>query len=148
MAATYTHIGGLAIVGYQHYGKDFEHRDRKHGKRHALNREGYRKYKAICGEAVPLDSSDQFDQMGLNPICKAADGKITCKKCLAMKPVVGPMPTERWYRILFEANGIVKCWTSSFLRFDRHAIEKFEKHLADQGASRVWVEEFDKEITD
>jgi hypothetical protein len=76
---TYTHVGRLGYTG--HYAVQLD-TIRKPGKRHALNLDGYRTYKALCGVIVPLDSDDH-QASGQHEVSPAGDGgRVTCKRCL------------------------------------------------------------------
>lgn len=104
---TYTHVGRLARVGHQHYGRHFEHWDTRRGSVHALNRVGYEKYRAVCGVIVELASSNSHDQGGENPIDLAGTRPVTCRRCRAAKPEAVPyVPARRpvWV-VMVEGDG-------------------------------------------
>lgn len=145
--ATYTHVGQLAAVGYQARGRDFNHYPAAAGRRHALNRTGLRDYTALCGVAVPGDSSDARDQGGSNPICKASQGVVSCKACLRRKPVVAaPKVTTVFVVRYATADGAAHRWSSHPVEFlAAEVVERWTAAIASGredrlGAVRVWAE--------
>lgn len=138
--ATYTHVGCRAAVGYQHTGKDYAHYEKQGGRRHALNASGYRCYVSLCGETVHEDSNDHHDQGGKNPIWTASEGTVTCKRCLARKPVVADPKVETLYRVMYTTPGCPEpsCWTSGKRRFDASAEQWSEFLRTKRDADRVW----------
>jgi hypothetical protein len=137
---TYTHVGCRAAVGYQHCGRDFNHYAGRGGRMHALNAEGCRRYRAVCGATVAEDSDDEHDQGGRNPVVPASEGVVTCKRCLARRPALAPPSSRVEYRLMYEdAAGLVECWAA---RRRRAEVEQWGTFLTrERGAIRTWVEE-------
>lgn len=145
MKTTFTHIGSRAAVGYQHTGRDFNHYEKRPGRTHALNRDGHRCFRAVCGVRVHEDSSDCHDQGGSNPVEVAIGSarKVTCKQCLARKPVAVERPKRVEYAVMYAEGERTACYARDRRK---EAADHMAAVIAEKGRTsgekcdRVWVE--------
>lgn len=116
MPATYTHVAQKIHTGYRHVSNALVgHTDRKPGKRHAANVDGVG-YSAVCGEYVAAEQINEWGEYAAAPVSLAADGRVTCRRCLARRPtpvVSVPATRQLWAVIGIDAAGVeaVYCYT-------------------------------------
>lgn len=136
MKTTFTHIGSRAAVGYQHTGRDFNHYEKRPGRTHALNRDGHRCFRAVCGVRVHEDSSDCHDQGGSNPIELATAGvRVTCRACLRQRPVAVGVPRKARHVVFLAAcTGEVVRWSTEATR---EIAERYAASIAARGTASV-----------
>ena len=136
MAATYTHTGRKASVGYMHYGDTDAFRGgAKAGKVHALNAAGNRGYEAVCGAVVPTYCHDHRCEER-NPVERATTAPgVTCKACLRRKPVPVAVPKrDRHVVFLAICTGEVVRWSTESTR---EIAERYAAAIAERGSCSV-----------
>lgn len=151
--ATYTHVGQRAAVGYQHTGRDFNHYEKRAGKRHALNAVGYRRFEAVCGVVVCQSTNDNHNQGEDNPIEVAigSELRVTCKACLKQKPVAVAVPKRTKFVVMLDtADGPIR-WSSDVVRSNA---ERYAESIQRAGTAsithpagyvtRAWVEQIEE----
>ena len=141
MNVTHTHTGGKLATGYRHCGKHFNHYGpMKTGRSHALNADGRGGWVAVCGEYVSEYAWNSHDQDARNPVVKASEGRVTCKRCLARKPVVAAPVSRVEFRLMYDTSTETgRCWQSGRTRGEVEAYTAFLVEKRD--AVRVWVDE-------
>lgn len=153
MTTTYTHVGQRSAVGYQHTGRDFNHYEKRAGKRHALNKSGYRRFDAVCGVVVSQSTNDNHNQGEDNPI-EVAIGialRVTCKACLRRKPTAVPAPKVVKFAVMLDtADGVIRWSTDAVKANSERYAESIQKHgkasitHPDGYVTRAWVEQIEE----